>query len=112
MRAHGAWVYLFASVAAGALVGAERGVERAMLVGTGFAGAFLVTAALVTGGRRKGRQVLVGSALAVLTPLAALWLGRLFPFGRFRGYDSLEEFSPEGLASENLPWSSSSGSSI
>ncbi len=75
MRAHGAWIYLFASVAAGALVGAERGLEPAMLVATGFVGAFLVTAAIARGVRRKGRQTLVGASLAALAPLAALWLG-------------------------------------
>jgi hypothetical protein len=74
VRAHGAWIYLFASVGAGALVGADQGVERAMLAGTGFVGAFLVTAALVTGARRKRRQMLVGLSLAVLAPLAALGL--------------------------------------
>jgi len=75
LRAHGAWVYLFASVGAGALVGAEHGVEVPMLVGTAFAGGFLVAAAVAAGMRRKGRQVLVGVALIVLSPLVALWLG-------------------------------------
>ncbi len=75
VRVHGAWIYLFASVGAGALVGADHGVERPMLAGTGFVGAFLVTAALLTGVRRKGRQILVGLLLAVLAPLAAVGVG-------------------------------------
>lgn len=75
IRAHGAWVYLFASVGAGALVGAEQGVEVPMLVGTAFAGGFLVAAAVAAGLKRKGRQVFVGLALIVLAPLIALWLG-------------------------------------
>ena len=75
LKAHGAWVYLFASVGAGALVGSEQGVEVPMLVGTAFAGGFLVAAAVAAGLKRKGRQVLVGLALIVLSPLVALWLG-------------------------------------
>ncbi len=74
LRAHGAWIYLFSSVAAGALVGADYGVERPLLVGTGFAGAYLVMAALATDPRRKGRQIAVGISLAALAPLVALWL--------------------------------------
>lgn len=75
IRAHGAWVYLFASVGAGALVGGRSGVEVPMLVGTAFAGGFLVAAAVAAGLRRKGRQVLVGLTLVVVSPLVALWLG-------------------------------------
>lgn len=74
MRAHGAWIYLFSSVAAGALVGAEHGVERPMLVGTGFAGAYLVMAALSTDPWRKGKQIAIGASLAASAPLVALWL--------------------------------------
>jgi hypothetical protein len=74
MRAHGAWVFLFASVAAGALLSDSYGVERAMLAGTGCAGAFLVASALSFHMWKKGRQMLVGICLAVLTPLGALWL--------------------------------------
>lgn len=75
VRAHGAWVYLFASVGAGAIVGAGRGVEPALLVGTGFSGAFLCAAALAVGVHRRHRQLLVGAAAMLLAPLAALWLG-------------------------------------
>lgn len=75
VRAHGAWVFLFASVAAGAFVGAGRWVEPAMLVGTGFAGAFLAVAAISVGLRRKRRQLLMGTSLAVICPLCALGLG-------------------------------------
>lgn len=75
VRAHGAWIYLIASVGAGALVGVRRGVEPALLVGTGFAGGFLLVAALSTGGRGKVRQLVVGTGLVLLAPTAALWLG-------------------------------------
>jgi hypothetical protein len=74
LRAHGAWIYLFAAVGAGALVGDDHPVEPALLVGTGFAGVFLMAAALSVGGRRKIRQFLVGASLAILCPLAAFWL--------------------------------------
>ena len=74
-RAHGAWIYLFASVGAGALVGAGERVEPLMLVGTGFVAAFLVAAGLSAGARRHGRQIVAGTALAALAPLTALWLG-------------------------------------
>lgn len=74
VRAHAAWIYLFASIASGALVGANHGVEPAMLAGTGFVGAFLVTAAISVGARRKVRQILVGASLAALAPVGALWL--------------------------------------
>jgi hypothetical protein len=75
MRAHGAWIYLFASIASGTLVGTQHAVEIAMLVGTGFAGAYLVTAALTAGVRRRMRQVVLGGSLVVLAPLSALGLG-------------------------------------
>jgi len=75
MRAHGAWVYLFVSIAGGAMIGAARGVEPAMLVGTGFAGGFLGTAAVVVGARRRIRQFLVGWGVALMAPLVALYLG-------------------------------------
>ena len=73
-RAHGAWIYLFVSVTAGAIVGTEHGIEPAMLAGTGFIGAFLFVAALSAGARRKRRQLLTGASLAALAPLGALWL--------------------------------------
>lgn len=75
MRAHGAWIYLFAAVASGALVGARRGVEPAMLVGTAFTGAYLVAAALSMGVRRRIRQILLGTGSAALATVGALWLG-------------------------------------
>jgi len=74
-RAHGAWVYLFVSIGAGAMLGAARGVEPALLIGTGFAGGFLGTAAVVVGVQRRRRQLLVGFATALFAPLVALWLG-------------------------------------
>ncbi len=73
-KAHGAWIYLFISVVSGTLIGTEHGVEPAMLVGTGFIGAFLVMAALSAGARRKRRQLVTGASLAALAPLGALWL--------------------------------------
>ncbi|MCA9047141.1 MAG: hypothetical protein KDA89_00335 [Planctomycetaceae bacterium] len=73
-RAHGAWIYLFASVASGAFIGNEHGIEAAMLVGTGFVGAFLMVAALSAGARRKRRQLLTGTGLAAFAPLCALGL--------------------------------------
>ena len=74
MRAHGAWVYLFSSIGGGALLATGGGVELALLVGTGFAGAFMCTAALAVGVRRRRRQLLVGMAAALLAPLLALRL--------------------------------------
>lgn len=75
MRAHGAWIYLFASIASGALVGTQHAVELPMLVGTGFAGAFLVAAAISAGVQQRARQLLLGGSLVALAPLNALWLG-------------------------------------
>jgi len=72
MRAHGAWIYLCTSIAAGALVGANFGVEPAMLVGTSFAGAFLMLAGISVGAWRKRRQVATGLGLAVFATLGAL----------------------------------------
>lgn len=73
VRVHGAWVYLCVGIAAGALLESGHGVEPAMLVGTGFAGGFLLAGALFVGWRRRQRQLAVGAGLAVLMPLAA-WL--------------------------------------
>jgi len=72
MRAHGAWIYLCASVTAGALVGANYGVEPAMLVGTSFVGAFLVAAGIAVSVRRKRRQIVTGLGLAIFATLGAL----------------------------------------
>ena len=72
MRAHGAWIYLFASIAAGALLGADRGVEPAMLVGTAYAGGYLVFAAADVGLRGKLRQIMVGACLAIACGVLAL----------------------------------------
>ena len=75
IRAHGAWVYLFCAVAAGALVGARGRIEPALLVGTGFAGYFLVGAALAHGPRRKLRQLAGGAALGAVAGAGALLTG-------------------------------------
>jgi hypothetical protein len=72
MRAHGAWIYLCTSIAAGALIGANYGVEPAMLVGTSFAGAFLTLAGIAVGASRKRRQIVTGLGLAILATLGAL----------------------------------------
>ena len=80
MQAHGAWVFLFVSVMAGSLLGSRGGVEIPLLVGTAYAGAFLVVAAIVAGLRRKLRQALVGLLLAGLGPILALWLGAKIEF--------------------------------
>jgi hypothetical protein len=73
-RVHGAWIFLFASVASGAVIGSERVIESAMLVGTGFIGAFLFVSALSVGARRNRRQLLTGASLAAVAPLCALGL--------------------------------------
>jgi hypothetical protein len=75
MQAHGAWVYLFASVASGAFVGSKSGVEPAMLVGTAFAGAYLGAAAFSVGLDRRASQLGIGALTAALATLGALWIG-------------------------------------
>lgn len=75
IRAHGAWIYIFLSVAAGSMLKAKHGVEPTLLVGTGFVGAYLLVAALVMGVRRKRKQALVGATLLLAAPLLALALG-------------------------------------
>jgi hypothetical protein len=75
MRAHGAWIFLFCAVGAGALLGADRRVEIPLLVGTGLAGGYLLAGAVAVGARRKRRQGLVGLLLLLIAPLAALLLG-------------------------------------
>lgn len=74
-KSHGAWIVLIASTAAGALVGWRRGVEISLLVGTCFAGAYLVAASLVVGQRTNVRPLVLGIGLSVFTPPAALALG-------------------------------------
>jgi hypothetical protein len=74
-QAHGAWVYLFACVAAGSMIADGHRVEPPLLVGTGAAGMFLVATALAHGARRKRRQLVLGYVLAISMPLLALALG-------------------------------------
>ncbi|HEB88808.1 MAG TPA: hypothetical protein ENI85_04485 [Deltaproteobacteria bacterium] len=74
-RAHGAWVQFFCSAAAGAMLGGRGGIEIPLLVGSGFAGAFLVGAALAVGLHRKARRFAGGLALTVAGPAGALLLG-------------------------------------
>ncbi|MCA9211759.1 MAG: hypothetical protein KDB27_01745 [Planctomycetales bacterium] len=71
-RFHGAWIFLCESVAAGALVGAQFGVEPALLVGTAGAGAFLVIAALSAGFHGRLRQLVTGGMLLVVSSCLAL----------------------------------------
>jgi len=75
MRSHGAWVVLFASVGAGALVGSRGSLEVGLVAGGAFAGGFLLTAAFAVRWRRKARQALVGAALAAMSAFGALALG-------------------------------------
>lgn len=74
-RAHGAWVQFFCAAAAGALLGAGEGLLAPLLVGTGFAGAFLAGAALAVGLHRKGRRFAAGLVLTLGAPTVAVWLG-------------------------------------
>ena len=75
VRAHGAWIFLFAAIGAGSMAGSRGRVEPALIVGTGFVGAFLCRAALAVGLRRKVRQLIVGAAVAILAHFAAHLLG-------------------------------------
>lgn len=72
MHAHGAWIFLSASVAAGALMGSGYVVDRAMLVGTGVVGGFMLVSAVHVGLRHRQRQALIGGSLAAIMPAAAL----------------------------------------
>lgn len=74
-RVHGAWIYLFIAVAAGAFVGAEGDLVPSLLAGTTFAGLFLLAAALAIGRERGARPLLIGAVLSLTAPLAALALG-------------------------------------
>lgn len=75
LRSHGAWITLCISIAVGALV-PERGlVELGLLVGTVFAGGFLVLSALAVGLRRTSRRAWLGLALAGASFVGALALG-------------------------------------
>lgn len=74
IRAHGAWIFLSASVATGALAGSGNAVERGMLVGTGVVGGFMLASAMHVGFRHKQRNALVGGILTAAMPAAALAL--------------------------------------
>lgn len=74
-RVHGAWIYLFAAVGAGALLGAEGALVPALLAGTTFAGLFLIASVLAIG-RERGKQPLIaGTTLAVLAPTLSIMMG-------------------------------------
>jgi hypothetical protein len=74
MRAHGAWIFLSASVGAGALAGSGNAVERGMLVGTGVAGGFMLASAMHVGIQHKRRHAFVGGILTAAMPAVALAL--------------------------------------
>lgn len=108
-QARGAWIFLCASVGLGAWLGSGQGVERALLAGTGFVGAFMAVSAVGVGVRRRQRQALVGASLAVCMPLTALLLDRdprfLIPAGgaAFLAIATLYRASQQGfLAADTI----------
>lgn len=94
-RAHGAWVYLILSILAGTLTATDRGFLPALMVGVGFAGAFLCTSALALV-RKRGMvsRLITGLLLAVAGPGIALYLGASPSFFAF----SLAALGPAALA--------------
>ena len=64
-RAHGAWVYVGASVLAGAASAGGRGWLAALFAGIGFIGVFLVASALALYPQRWKRRFLSGVAVAL-----------------------------------------------
>jgi len=103
-------VYLGLSVLAGALSAVREGWLPALLAGLGFAGVFLAASAVAIGWRKALRRLLLGLALALLAPAAALALGAdptffafgllaLFPAGISAWFAELRGFqSPIALA--------------
>jgi hypothetical protein len=88
-------VYLVISVVAGALTGLREGALRALLVGIGFAGVFLIAGGIAVRARRQRiRRIVLGGALAVAAPLGARVLGG---DARFLAY-GLVAIIPAGLA--------------
>lgn len=75
LRFHGAWIYLCVAVAAGTLIGHNHGVERGMLVGTGFVGGFMFLGALTARSTRRGREAIIGAVLMLVMPIGAFLLG-------------------------------------
>jgi hypothetical protein len=76
LRAHGAWVYLAVSILAGMLTVTPRGYAPAVLAGCGFVGVLVAVSSVATTGRRAGLgRLVVGSPLAIGSPLLALDLG-------------------------------------
>jgi len=73
LRAHGAWILLVGSIAAGALGADPELLVPALMAGTGHVGAFQALAA----GLRPGRGTLVirGTLLALAAPALAVALG-------------------------------------
>lgn len=74
LHAHGAWVYLTASVAVGAFAAPSDQTLPALLAGAGTTGAFMVCGSLWAR-RLERRPLIIGSLLAVCGPLLALALG-------------------------------------
>jgi len=94
-KAHGAWVYLILSILAGTLTATDRGFLPALMVGIGFAGAFLCTSALALVGKRgMAGRLITGLLLAVAGPGVALYLGASPSFFAF----SLAALGPAALA--------------
>jgi hypothetical protein len=94
-KAHGAWVYLILSILAGTLTATGRGFLPALMVGIGFAGAFLCTSALALVGKRgMAGRLITGLLLAVSGPGVALYLGASPSFFAF----SLAALGPAALA--------------
>jgi hypothetical protein len=94
-KAHGAWVYLILSILAGTLTATDRGFLPALMVGVGFAGAFLCTSALALVGKRgMAGRLITGLLLAVAGPGIALYLGASPSFFAF----SLAALGPAALA--------------
>jgi hypothetical protein len=73
-RSHGAWVVLVVAVASGVFLGGRR-VEAGVLAGTVFAGGFVALSALAVGVRRRGREFVLGTGLAVGCAVLAWRLG-------------------------------------
>lgn len=64
-RAHGAWVYLAVSIAAGALAAGARGAVAAISAGLAFVGVFLVASALAIHPRPWKRRFALGAGMAL-----------------------------------------------
>ena len=76
LRAHGAWVYLAVSIAAGTLTAGDRGYLPALLAGGAFAGAFVAAGSLAA--VRRGvavRRLALGLLVLIGSTYLAVRLG-------------------------------------